>query len=168
MPTEIERKFLVLECDLSRLSGGERVRQGYLCFEPVVRVRVRSREGSLTIKGPGLGRRPEFEYPIPLDEARQLLGLCRAVIEKTRYVIGRVELDVFAGPLAGLVLAEVEGAPADEPIAPPEGVTWIEVTGRPEYENSNLVRYGAPGASNTFAPPAGKGFSPAGRRRRDR
>lgn len=147
MPVELERKFLVLDCDLSRLTGGVPIRQGYLCSEPVVRVRVRDREGSLTIKGPGLGRRLEFEYAIPLDHAQELLGLCGAVVEKTRYAIGRVELDVFAGPLAGLVLAEVEGAPPDEPIAPPDGVTWIEVSGQPGYENSNLARHGAPGVA---------------------
>lgn len=144
MPVELERKFLVLSCDLSRLTGGERIRQGYLSCEPVVRVRVRGQEAFLTIKGPGLGRRPEFEYPIPLDDAQELLGLCGAVIDKARYTIGRVELDVFEGPLAGLVLAEVEEVPPDEPIAPPEGIEWVEVTGQPEYESSSLARHGAP------------------------
>jgi adenylate cyclase len=144
MPTEVERKFRVLSYDPSRLTGGDYIRQGYLCHDPAVRVRLRGENAWLTIKGPGLSERAEFEYPIPVADAEQLLALCADVLEKTRYVVGPLEIDVFGGALACLVLAEAEGVRLDEPLDPPDWLTWVEVTGRPEYTNSHLVRYGIP------------------------
>ena len=145
MPTETERKFLVLSYDCSQLPEGERIVQGYLCFSPAIRVRIRGDCATLTIKSGGLHKRLEFEYPIPLDDAQELLRLCDAVVEKTRYVCGRVEIDVFEGALEGLVLAEVEGAPLDELLTPPDWLEWEEVTDQPEYQNVNLARYGLGG-----------------------
>ena len=48
MGVEIERKYLVR--DLPTLGGGERIVQGYLTFEPTVRVRLKNASGRLTIK----------------------------------------------------------------------------------------------------------------------
>ncbi len=71
-------------------AGGSRFAQGYLSLEPTVRVRLAEREGEearawLTVKGPGGLTRAEFEYPIPPGDARAMLGLCVAVLSKTRY-----------------------------------------------------------------------------------
>ncbi len=47
-------------------------------------------DGILTIKGPNVGgTRLEYEYDIPIDEAREMLNeLChKPLIEKTRYKI---------------------------------------------------------------------------------
>ena len=48
MGVEIERKYLVR--DLPTVAGGERIVQGYLTFEPTVRVRLKKSSGRLTIK----------------------------------------------------------------------------------------------------------------------
>ncbi len=152
MGTEIERKFLVAGDGwrAEAMGPGVPLRQGYLhAGTPVVRVRLVGEAGFLTIKGPGLLSRAEFEYPIPAAEAAELLrSLCPPpVIEKTRTRVrhdGLVwEVDEFAGHLAGLVLAEVELARADQVFARPD---WLgrEVTEDPRYQNAALSRAGAP------------------------
>ena len=93
MATEIERKFLVTGEGWrdAALGPGLRLRQGYLpnggdATAPVVRVRLAGADGFLTIKGPGLLTRAEFEYAIPAAEAAAMLAtLCTPpVLEKTR------------------------------------------------------------------------------------
>ena len=88
--------------------------------------------------------RLEFEYEIPIADARILLDeLCeRPLIEKTRYRIDyggmTWEVDEFAGENAGLVVAEVELEDEEQEIELP---TWIgrEVSDDPRYFNSNLI-----------------------------
>lgn len=147
MGLEIERKFLVR--GLSMLDGhaGVRLAQGYLGFDPdrTVRVRVAEDGAWLTIKGRGQGiRRAEFEYAIPIEEARQLLELCTgSVVDKTRYRIPHAghlwEVDVFHGDNEGLVVAEVELGSEDEVVELPD---WIggEVSADPRYLNARLAR----------------------------
>jgi len=146
MPSEIERKYLVADRSWEDGSPGVRIAQGYLSQDPdrTVRVRTAGVEAWLTIKGRTRGiSRAEFEYPIPLEEARELLGICLpSVIEKTRHEISygghRWEIDVFHGENEGLVIAEVELA--DElvsPALPP----WVgaEVSADPRYFNACLA-----------------------------
>jgi CYTH domain-containing protein len=101
----------------------------------------------LTIKGVSTGiSRSEFEYPIPIEDAVELLQtLCQPpLIEKTRYRIehgGLVwEVDEFMGDNAGLVVAEVELKSVDQVIDLPD---WIgaEVSSDRRYFNSNLAKY---------------------------
>lgn len=157
MPMEIERKFLVTGEGWRRaaLGPGQRLRQGYLAPGgqglAVVRVRVLDGAGFLTIKGPGLLSRAEYEYAIPAGEAEAMLaGLCPPpVIDKTRTRVGHAglvwEVDEFAGHLAGLVLAEVELPAADHPLDLPD---WAgqEVTEDPRYQNNQLARAAGPPA----------------------
>ena len=143
---EIERKFLV---DPSWTPPGDGVafEQGYLSSHPerVVRVRVEGTHAKLTIKGANAGvTRAEFEYAIPVDDARALLALCeQPIIAKRRHVVEyagkRWEVDVFGGDNAGLVIAELELASEDEPYERPP---WLreEVSGDARYYNSNLVK----------------------------
>ena len=152
MACEIERKFLVAD-DRRRdavLGPGLHLRQGYLRGgggpdHPLVRVRLTGAEAFLTIKGPGLMIRAEFEYPIPLADAEAMLTtLCASpVIEKTRCRVpygGLVwEVDTFAGHLAGLVLAEVELIDATQKIVLPPWV-GLEVTQDARYLNSALAK----------------------------
>src|SRR5262245_12764661 len=90
MGIEIERKFLVVS-DAWRASAQRvLIRQGYLSSdgERTVRIRVRGDEAFITIKGMPTGiSRPEYEYPIPLGDANEMLGrLClRPLIEKYRH-----------------------------------------------------------------------------------
>jgi CYTH domain-containing protein len=146
--TEIERKYLVSPMDWSSMAEGVPCRQGYLLsgVGVTVRVRVAGSRAFLTVKGPEVeSLRREFEYAIPVPEARQMLiELCeKPIIEKTRYPItfsGHTwEVDVFHGDNEGLVLAEVELGSRDEPVELPLWVT-DEVTGDPRYYNVSLVK----------------------------
>ena len=148
MPIEIERKFLVKGEEWRSLGVGTIYRQGYITNTQgrTVRVRVVGEQGYLTIKGPTSNAgRSEFEYPIPVVDAEELLNtLCdRPLIEKNRskIKIGEFiwEVDEFWGDNQGLILAEVELESADQKIDIPN---WIgeEVTEDPRYYNSNLVK----------------------------
>jgi CYTH domain-containing protein len=149
MAREIERKFLV-EGDAWRDGArSSAFRQGYLSTvkERTVRVREAGGRGYLTVKGITVGtERTEFEYEIPVEEARAMLDdLCeRPLIEKTRHVVehgGLVwEIDEFDGANRGLIVAEVELDRADREVALP---AWAgeEVTDDPRYFNANLIAH---------------------------
>ncbi len=146
MPAEIERKFLLADDSWQDGNPGVRITQGYLSQDPdrTVRVRIAAKTAWLTIKGRSEGiTRAEFEYEIPLDEAKTLLEMCLpSVIDKTRFRIPfggyEWEIDVFHGENAGLVVAEVELA--DEAVFP-ELPSWIgaEVSSDARYFNSCLA-----------------------------
>src|SRR5215472_9766105 len=72
MGIEIERKFLVTGSGY-RSGVPHHIRQGYLSLNPdrTARVRVTDDKGFITVKGRGLGVRPEFEYEIPAADANQ-------------------------------------------------------------------------------------------------
>lgn len=147
MGTEIEKKFLLANDDWRELGSGNPYCQGYLNRERglTVRVRIVNDRGVLTIKGPSDGAsRLEYEYEIPVDEAREMLDkFChKPLIEKTRYKIEYAgftwEVDEFKGDNEGLVFAEIE---LDEEGQDFEKPPWIgkEVTGDSRYYNANLV-----------------------------
>lgn len=149
MSQEIERKFLVAgEVWRKAVVGQNKLRQGYVgqSDNASVRLRVEEDRAWLTIKSrePGLVR-SEFEYPIPVEDAEQLLAVAAIgrVIEKTRHIVewagARWEVDVFEGDLSGLVMAEIELSSIDEEVALPE---WVgrEVTDDPAYRNDQLAR----------------------------
>jgi CYTH domain-containing protein len=146
MPIEIERKFLISGDGWRAGARTETIAQGYLstAADCSIRVRILDEQAFLTIKGPALdGARPEFEYPIPLDHARQMLGqFCTGrMIAKRRHSLTYEGLlwtvDEFEGPLSGLLLAEVELDHVGQAVALPP---WIgrEVTDDPRYLNSVL------------------------------
>jgi adenylate cyclase len=146
---EIERKYLLRDAHWKNLGQGVLLRQGYLSShrERIVRVRIEGDAAVMTIKGRTVGAsRGEWEYPIPLDDARIFLDeLCeKPIIEKTRYRIpyrGMVwEVDEFHGENAGLVVAEIELTSEDQLFDKPD---WIgeEVTHDPRYANANLLRH---------------------------
>jgi len=146
MGIEIERKFLVTTLP-SALPRPQRICQGYICDDPgrVVRVRTMDDQAFLTVKGKTRHHtRPEYEYAIPPDDARQMLdSLClRPLIEKERYTIGfqgfSWVVDQFSGENQGLVLAEIELETPDQFVPFPP---WIgrEVSQDPRYFNSNLI-----------------------------
>ncbi|HVY80314.1 MAG TPA: CYTH domain-containing protein [Steroidobacteraceae bacterium] len=147
MGTEIERKFLVVGSAWKQ-GTGVRYCQGYLNRdkERTVRVRTAGAQAFLTIKGVTRGAtRAEFEYPIPLADAEQLLELSDgAVVRKNRYVIehagSKWEVDEFLDDNAGLVVAEIELQSEDEPFSRPP---WLgrEVTQDSRYYNANLAAH---------------------------
>lgn len=147
MSVEIERKFRVVSDAWRPGATGVSVRQGYLTAsrDLTVRVRIAGPLATLTIKGPTAGiTRAEFEYPIPVEDAAQLLAdHCGGrIVKKTRYRVaheGRVwEVDEFEGANAGLVLAEIELESEDDSFATPE---WVgaELSGDPRFNNSALA-----------------------------
>jgi adenylate cyclase len=153
MAIEIERKFLVLgDSWRSKVNSRSLISQGYLSRTSSlsIRVRVMDENGFLTIKnGPDPLSRLEFEYPIPLADAEELLSnLCdQSVLRKTRHIIpmGAVnwEVDEFEGLLQGLLLAEVELPFAEFGLEFPK---WIgrEVTHDSRYLNVNLAEMSEP------------------------
>ncbi|MDB5539349.1 MAG: CYTH-like protein [Devosia sp.] len=148
MGIEIERKYLVAtEGWRDVVRSTQKLRQGYLTAGGGVTVRVRTvddRTGYITIKSGGSAlARAEFEYEIPIADARQLLGYSRgSQIEKTRHSLtlpgGDWVVDEFEGRHRGLVIAEVE---LERPTGALELPAWLgdEVTGDPQYYNSSLA-----------------------------
>lgn len=149
MADEIEDRFLVFVPPSLAGMTPARIVQGYLSGAkgPTIRVRkVNDDRGFITIKGKKIGNKaPEFEYPIPVADARDLLGLCGdAVLNKDRYEItgddGMVwELDVFTGRLAGLIIAEIELPDKNTKYVKPD---WLgpEVTNDKRLSNGSLAR----------------------------
>ena len=146
MGVEIERKFLVTS-DAWRTGAPTRFTQGYLNrdAESTVRVRVAGEQAWLTVKGKTQGlSRVEYEYPIPLADAQELLKLCKApLIEKKRWLFTQDEMtweiDEFMGVSAGLVIAEIELEHEAQTFTLPE---WVgkEVSNDTRYFNSNLSK----------------------------
>jgi CYTH domain-containing protein len=147
---EIERKFLVKGDFIPFANRKERIVQGYLCaaVERSVRIRIKRNEAYLTIKGPANENgfsHIEFEYPVPLEDAGEILKLCEWLIEKERYYVPSgnhvFEVDVFHGIYEGLTVAELELQSEKEPFEKPD---WLgdEVTGNERYYNAYLATHG--------------------------
>lgn len=70
---EIERKFLIpnLPDDLESYAF-QLIEQGYLCTDPVVRIRRQNDDYILTYKGKGLMCREEYNLPLNKDAYEHL------------------------------------------------------------------------------------------------
>ena len=149
MHIETERKFLVRNASYKEAAvGRHHLVQAYIAHENgrTVRVRIADDKGILTIKGPSLNgiSRKEWEIGISLQDASDLMGLCRkGSIDKTRWIVpagnGRFfEVDEFHGDNEGLTVAEIELGSEDESFIRPD---WLgaEVTGDRRYYNSYLT-----------------------------
>jgi len=148
MAKEIERKFLVSGTGWQ--AAAERsvsMRQCYLARTDSAAIRVRMVDASkayLTIKSAVAGAtRDEFEYEMPVEDARHLVTLRTGLLlEKRRYYVplgsAMWEVDVFEGAHKGLVIAEIELASANAPFERPD---WLgeEVTGVHRYYNAYLA-----------------------------
>lgn len=146
MAKEIERKFIVTDDSYKRMAvSRSHIVQCYLSrdAEATVRVRIRDDRAYLTVKSVTLGcTRDEWEYEIPVDDARAMTALCRgSIIDKTRWIVEygshTWEVDEFESPCRGMVMAEVELSSAGEAVELPP-FAGEEVTGNPAYYNSNL------------------------------
>jgi adenylate cyclase len=146
---EIERKFLVTSFEFKNEAYAKKsIVQGYISSNPerMVRIRVKGRDGFITIKGKGNKSgmsRFEWEKMIPLEEATALLKLCEeGAIEKIRYEVKVgdhvYEVDEFFGENEGLVMAEIELESEDEVFKKP---SWLgkEVTNDEKYYNAYLI-----------------------------
>lgn len=154
MAVEIERKFLLAHDGWrDAVERTQAMAQGYLndlaavtggTQKASVRVRIEGQAAFLNIKSAQAGRqRQEFDYPVPVDDARQLLELCvGGRLGKQRHYVrhgGHLwEIDEFEGENAGLVVAEIELDAVDAPFPRPD---WLgaEVTDLPRYYNLALA-----------------------------
>ena len=149
---EIERKYLVSELPETLNNNPYRtIEQGYLNTDPVIRIRRDDEKYELTYKSKGLMTREEYNLPLTKEAYEHLLSkIDGRLIKKKRYMLPlgeftndplglTIELDLFEGDLAPLLLAEVEFP--DEPSAntfiPP---SWFgeDVTFSGKYHNSYL------------------------------
>ncbi len=147
---EIERKYLIHSLP-ERLEQYEskQIEQGYLCTNPVVRIRRSNENYILTYKGEGLMVREEYNLPLTKEGYEHMRGKVDGIlIKKTRYLIPltdrlTIELDVFSNELEGLLLAEVEFETEEEAnrFVPP---AWFgeDVTFSVKYHNSTLSKSG--------------------------
>lgn len=156
MGIEIERKFLVAGDDWRAAAHAVvPMAQGYINDmgamdrgeqKASVRVRIQGDEAFLNLKSRELGHtRQEFDYRIPVDDARALLALCvGGLVDKRRHLVrhgGHLwEVDEFLGDNTGLVVAEIELDHADEAFERPD---WLgsEVTDDPRYYNLALASH---------------------------
>lgn len=142
---EIERKYLIQELpDRLEQYPCRQIEQGYLNTDPVVRIRRTDEQYTLTYKGKGFMVREEYNLPLNRNAFLHLREKIDGIlIKKRRYLIPfetyTIELDVFEGALAPLMLAEVEFETEDEANAfvPP---SWFgeDVTFSSAYHNSTL------------------------------
>ena len=126
---------------------GSEICQGYAQLpNGVFRVRIYGDQAFLTVKGKLKGlARAEFEYEIPIDDARALLEtVCeKPYIQKTRFLVrvdGKTwEIDEFYAENDGLIVAEIELDAEAETFTLP---VWAgeEVTNDLRYYNSNLIQ----------------------------
>lgn len=160
MALEIEWKFVVTRLPALPAAESETIDQGYFSGGvgvPAVRVRLKersgARKGSLDVKAEVPGSRREgapqtcreFVYAIPAADAEELLPLAPWRIRKRRWTLpSGLELDVFEGPHAGLVVAELEVAEGTPAPPPPPGWEWRDVSADPRYVNRVLAEHGVP------------------------
>lgn len=158
---EIERKFTILQLPKNLQDYAFHIiEQGYLCTDPVVRVRRQDDSYYLTYKGKGLMAREEANLMLTKEGYEHLIKKADGnVITKKRYLIPietprfadgftpseqlslTIELDVFSAPFAPLIIAEVE-FPDVETANAYQMEDWFleDVTADRRYHNSNLSR----------------------------
>ena len=146
MPLEIERKYLIISNEYRKNSTFTEITQAYLSISDkmAIRIRINGLQASLAIKSKISERiNREYEYNIPIDEARSIMNLdSLPIINKVRYQVEYEshiwEVDEFHGKNDGLVIAEIELEDEYEEFKEPP---WLgkEVTADTRYLNSNLA-----------------------------
>ena len=147
MPLEIERKYLVTSDVYKSGAKSVEITQAYLTIQDnlAIRVRIEEHHASIAIKSKISERvNREYEYNIPLDEARSLMKLSQHLaITETRHLVDYKnhlwEVDEFHGENEGLIVAEIELDDENEEFEIPP---WLgeEVTADYRYLNSNLAK----------------------------
>lgn len=148
MGTEFEHKLVVASEEWrDAVASSSSLSQAYLCAKPGMSIRVRIVDDAsafLTIKGKQVGiGRPEYEYEIPVEDARALLAMITegVPITKTRYELGEPWagwiVDEFADDNAGLIVAELE-VPAEDTAWDVPAWAGQNVTSDSRYTNAAL------------------------------
>jgi CYTH domain-containing protein len=151
-PMEIERKFLIRQLpDHLESYAHHQIEQGYLCSDPVVRVRKEDSAYYMTYKGKGKMVREEYNLPLNAEAYAHLIEKADGYrITKTRYLIPldgeneglTAELDIFTAP-GELVMVEVEFASEAQALSF-QAPDWFgpDVTQNKAYHNSYMSRHG--------------------------
>ena len=117
MAKEIERRFLVDNERLPKLSKGKLQIQGYLnnspSNQPEIRIRSEENKAYITLKTfVTPTTREEFEYEIPTKDAERLLELTTHKVRKMRHHIKLDDkswiVDIFQDANSPLILADIE------------------------------------------------------------
>ena len=152
---EIERKFTVKDLpDNLDQYAFRHIEQAYLNTNPVIRIRKEDDQYYMTYKGSGMMAREEYNLPLNEESYYHLLEKADGiVITKKRYVLPltdfqpdnkdnlSIELDIFEGKLAPLIIAEIEFPTKEmaDSFNPPD-IFLEDVTFNPKYHNSNLSK----------------------------
>lgn len=157
---EIEKKFTVKRIpDHLDTYEKKEIEQGYLCRNPIVRIRKSNNDYILTYKSRfGLEEKVETAAKV-CNEVEVMLNqegyqhlkekIDNRMVLKTRYLIPlegglKAELDIFAGHLKGLIVVEVEFPDEDsaECFIPPD---WFDqdVSLDSQYGNHYLATINA-------------------------
>jgi len=156
--TEIERKFLLKECDIATVLQFAKSKykktdiiQAYLEVDEGYSKRIRKEDDTytLTIKeGSDTLQRSEHEEVIDVHRFEELLQHSIGIIEKTRYTLETKEfkevcIDVFISPVNYMV-AEIEYENLNDAKTLPipqwlEALSEKEVTKEKKYLNSNIA-----------------------------
>tara|TARA_B100000676_G_scaffold35173_1_gene33156 strand:- start:129 stop:590 length:462 start_codon:yes stop_codon:yes gene_type:complete len=143
---EIERKFTVNKIP-NKITNSFVIEQFYMLIDKdfVQRLRIfNDKKAIISLKQNCSGlKRYEFEYEIPLVDARKIISIGNFLsIKKIRHelIIDNIkwEVDQFLEKNKGLVIAEVELQNEDQKLNLPK---WIEkdVTNQNKYYNYNLA-----------------------------
>ena len=146
MNIEIERKFTVNKIP-NKITNSFVIEQFYMLIDKdfVQRLRIfDDKKAIISLKQNCSGlKRYEFEYEIPLDDARKIISIGNFLsIKKIRHelIIDNIkwEVDQFLEKNKGLVIAEVELQNEDQKLNLPK---WVEkdVTNQNKYYNYNLA-----------------------------
>ena len=146
MNIEIERKFTVNKIP-NKITNSFVIEQFYMLIDKdfVQRLRIfNDKKAIISLKQNCSGlKRYEFEYEIPLVDARKIISIGNFLsIKKIRHelIIDNIkwEVDQFLEKNKGLVIAEVELQNEDQKLNLPK---WIEkdVTNQNKYYNYNLA-----------------------------
>ena len=154
---EYERRFLVAELPQEKPWAVRRMVDRYI---DGTRIRLRQSEGvvdgrpetvlKLTQKIPSTGEGPPgrqgelTSFYLTDEEYNAIKALPAAVIAKTRYSFPPLGVDVFEGPLEGLLIAEMEfETEADMLAAQPPSYCVKEITTDKDYAGGKLARLSA-------------------------
>ncbi len=147
MAKEIERKFLLTKGASIPIPAEHyklRIKQGYIHVEKdkQVRIRVYKNKGVICLKY-GKGKiRDEFEYEIPLKDAKEIYDKCKWRLEKKRLSFNKdgenYDIDSFPN---GMVFVDVEFK-SMKAMKKWKKPSWIgkEISNNPKYSNIRLAK----------------------------
>ena len=146
MNLEIERKFLVKELP-KNIQKSIHLEQYYMLIDKYFVQRLRffdNKKSIISLKQNCSGMsRFEFEYEIPLSDAKKIISIGEFLnIKKIRHIIMvdgiKWEIDEFLDKNKGLIVAEVELESEVQDINFPNWIDY-EVTDQKKYYNYNLA-----------------------------